>query len=78
MKAVIKVKPLENYILQLEFDNREVKFFDMKDYLNHGLYSELKEKRMFETVTLFFDTIKWENGVDICPEVLYENSTTSL
>ncbi len=78
MISVVDVKPLDNYILQLEFDNSEIKYFDMKSYLEHGIFSELKEKKIFEEVKIFYDTINWSNGADLCPETLYQKSTFSL
>lgn len=72
MFAVKKVKPLDDYILLLEFENNEVKYFDMKDYLDHGLFKELKNKAVFDSVKVYYDTVNWSNGVDICPEVLYK------
>lgn len=78
MISVKKVKPLDNYILLLEFNNDEVRYFDMKDYLDHGLFKELKNKSVFNSVNVYYDTINWSNGVDICPEVLYKKSTNEL
>lgn len=70
--AVIHVSPLSDYQLRLSFSNGEVKNFDMKPYLNMGLFRELHKKEMFETVRVSFDTIAWANEADIDPETLYE------
>ncbi|NMB44505.1 MAG: DUF2442 domain-containing protein [Clostridiales bacterium] len=72
--AVIDVKPLDNYKLELTFENEEKRLFDMKPYLNKGIYSELKDKNMFRTVRVSFDSIEWANKADIDPEFLYEKS----
>ena len=72
--GVIKVKPLDNYKLLLTFENNEERIFDMKDYLNHGVFKELKDKKLFNTVHISFDTIEWGNGADLDPETLYEKS----
>jgi len=72
--AVIDVKPLDNYKLELTFENEEKRLFDMKPYLNKGIYSELKNKNMFRTVRVSFDSIEWANKADIDPEFLYEKS----
>ncbi|MBM2816261.1 MAG: hypothetical protein HW421_3023 [Ignavibacteria bacterium] len=74
MISVCKVKPLDNYMLLLEFNNSETKIFDMKEYLNHGIFQELKDINIFNSVKISFDTIEWINGADLCPEVLYEKS----
>lgn len=73
--AVKKVEPSENYILLLTFENGEKKQFNMKPFLDTGIFRELKDKRLFNSVKTSFDTIEWENSVDFDPEVLYQQST---
>jgi hypothetical protein len=77
-KAVIKVIPIENYQLNLTFENGENKIFDVKPYLNLGIFKELKNPEMFNTVRVSFDTIKWQNQADIDPETLYEDSVATI
>ena len=72
--AVIKVKPLDDYKLELTFKNDEVRVFDMKPYLEKGIYKELKDKNKFKSVKISFDSIEWCNQADIDPEFLYEKS----
>ena len=43
----INVSVKENYILEVTFDNDETKFFDVKPYLTHKAFSELKNKEKF-------------------------------
>jgi len=78
MNKVIAVKPLEDYFLQLTFIDNEVKFFDVKPYLNKGIFQELKEIKYFNSVTLHFDSIIWPNGQDFSPETLYIRSYSSI
>jgi hypothetical protein len=70
--AVKKVQAIENYFLNLIFETGEEKIFDMKPYLNRGIFKELLDVELFKKVHISFDTIEWENGVDLDPEVLYE------
>jgi hypothetical protein len=72
---VQKVKPLPNYQLLLTFDNQEQRRFNMQPYLDKGVFAELKEESLFRSVHISFDTIEWNNGADLCPEVLYDQST---
>jgi hypothetical protein len=72
--VVIEVKPLDNYLLHLTFDNGETRQFDMKPYLKTGIFRELKDISIFNTVKPSFDTIEWDNEADFDPEVLYEMS----
>jgi hypothetical protein len=72
---VQKVKPLPDYQLLLTFDNQEQRRFNMQPYLDKGVFAELKEESLFRSVHVSFDTIEWSNGADLCPEVLYDQST---
>jgi hypothetical protein len=76
--SVSKAKALENYKLELTFENKEVKIFDVKPYLHTGLFKTLKDKNLFKMVKVSFDSIEWPNGVDLDPEVLYEKSTSKI
>ncbi len=78
MIAINSVQPLDNYKLLLTFNTNESKVFDMNEYLDHGLFTQLKSKELFDTVRVSFDTIQWANGLDLCPEVLYEKSERIL
>ena len=46
----------------------------MNPYLETGLFKQLKSDNNFSKVRVSFDTIEWDIGLDICPEVLYEKS----
>jgi hypothetical protein len=72
--AIKEVKPQDNYLLLLTFENGEKRQFDMKPYLNLGIFQELKDLQLFNTVKMRFDTIEWDNEADFDPEVLYKNS----
>lgn len=72
--AVKEVKPLNDYQLVLTFENGETRIFDMKPYLDKGIYRELKDESKFRSVRVSFDSIEWCNQADIDPEFLYEKS----
>jgi hypothetical protein len=72
--SVKEVKPSSNYLLHLTFENGEKRFFDMKPYLNKGIFTELKDIALFNTVKVSFDTIEWDNEADLDPEFLYKES----
>ena len=72
---VIKVKALDNYILEVTFATKEIKIFDMKNLINNiEFYKKLKNKDYFKKVKPYNETVIWENGEDVCPEDLYYNS----
>jgi hypothetical protein len=77
MKKVISVKPLKNYMLQIEFDSKEVRLFDVKPYLDLGIFVELKNENYFKDVCTSLDSIAWKNGQDFSPETLYLKSVAN-
>ncbi|MDR0550917.1 MAG: DUF2442 domain-containing protein [Spirochaetaceae bacterium] len=70
--SIVSVKPLEDYCLELVFENNEIKKFDMNPYLETGIFKKLKDEKIFNQVKISFDTIEWPGGIDLDPEVLYE------
>ena len=70
----VKVEPLENYILKITVDNGEIKKFDVKPYMEHKAFKELKKISIFNTVKISGLSVSWANGADICPDELYINS----
>ncbi|RME47985.1 MAG: DUF2442 domain-containing protein [Caldilineae bacterium] len=70
------VKPNPDYTLTLTFTNGEVKVFDVKPYLERGIFKELKEPGIFNSVRPFLGSIQWQNGQDFCPDTLYLDSVS--
>lgn len=70
----IDVKVLENYELEIQFDNNEKRKFDVKPYFKFKQFKELKNIELFQTVKVAGLSIEWKNGADICPDELYNNS----
>ena len=72
--AVKDVQPQDDYQLLLTFANDEVRLFDVSKYLEIGKFQELKEKTLFKSVIVHFDSIEWANKLDLDLELLYNNS----
>ena len=72
------VKPNSDYTLTLTFTNDEVKVFDMKPYLEIGIFNELKNLSLFNSVRPFLGSIQWKNGQDLCPDTLYLDSKATM
>lgn len=47
---------------------------NVKPYLEMGKFKELKDKELFKSVKISFDTIEWDNQLDLDPELLYQKS----
>ena len=65
------VTPNSDHTLTLVFDNGERKVFDVKPYLDKGIFKELKDLRIFNAVRPFLGCIEWPHGQDFCPDTLY-------
>jgi len=72
--SVKDVEPKSNYLLLLTFESGEKKLFDMKPYLDIGIFKELQDMKLFNTVYVSFNSIAWANEADFDPEVLYSKS----
>lgn len=68
------VKPNADYTLTLTFENGEVRIFDVKPYMDKGIFRELRDKRVFNSVRPFLGSIQWQGGQDFCPDTLYMES----
>ncbi len=71
---VTSVKPEQNFTLLITFNNGEIKKFDVKPYLGIGIFKELKDLSLFNSVKPSLGSIQWANGVDLCPDTLYLDS----
>ena len=68
---VIHVQAEQNYQLMISFNNGEKKRFDVKPYLEIGIFKELQDVSLFNSVKPFLGSIQWANGLDLCPDTLY-------
>lgn len=64
------VRPEPDYLLYVELENGQKGLFDMKPYLDHGIFRELRETAYFNQVGILFGAVTWPNGQDIAPETL--------
>jgi len=67
------VKPLTDYRLYIEIADGRCGIFDVKPYLESGMFCELKDIHYFNQVDILFGAITWPNEQDIAPETLLAN-----
>ena len=72
--AVCKVTPHEDFSLSIVFETGENKTLDMKPYLDFGVFNKIRDYEKFKRVRVVFDTIEWDEGIDLDPEFIYEKS----
>ena len=68
---VKSVRALEDYELELSFDNGESRRFDVKPYLDRGIFDRLRDPSAFRTVRVVAGSIEWANGLDLSYDTLY-------
>lgn len=72
--TAIKVRPLPDYMLEIKFDNNEVRVFDVKPHIKGNWYGQLKDISYFSSVRPNGYSVEWVDGQDICPDELYYDS----
>ena len=68
------VRANADYTLVLLFTNGEVRLFDVKPYLDKGIFKALKDVGLFNSVRSSLGSIAWQGGQDLCPDTLYLDS----
>lgn len=65
------VRALEDYELEIDFDNGEVRRFDVKPYLGRGVFVRLRDVGAFRNVRAVAGSIEWGNGLDLSYDTVY-------
>ncbi|WP_447950854.1 DUF2442 domain-containing protein [Chryseobacterium koreense] len=68
---VTKAEYISEYKISLTFNTGEEIIVNLEQYLDKGIFLELKNKDYFKSFKLNSWTIEWENGADFSPEFLY-------
>ena len=64
------VKPLPDYRLYVEIEDGRNGIFDLKPYLDHGVFRELRDVHYFNQVGILFGAVTWPHEQDVAPETL--------
>jgi hypothetical protein len=64
------VKPLVDYCLYVELEDGSCGEFDLKPYLDHGVFRELRDVNYFNQVGVMLGALTWPHEQDIAPETL--------
>ncbi len=68
------VQPKDDYCLLLTFENGEKRIFDLKPYLNKGVFTRLKNPALFKTARVVSGSVEWHGEIDLSYDTLYLDS----
>ncbi len=75
MHRALTVKPMEQNLLLVKFDNGEIKVFNCLSLMDNELFSKLRDPAFFETVHVDdMGLVCWDDATDINPDMLYDDS----
>ncbi len=72
---VTNAEYISNYTLKLWFNTSETKTVDLEQTIfndHRPIFKALQQIDYFKQFSLIFNTIGWENGLDLAPEYLYQ------
>ncbi|MCK4312155.1 MAG: DUF2442 domain-containing protein [Candidatus Cloacimonetes bacterium] len=70
MVKVIFVKPDKNYKLKVKLSNGKSGIFNVKPYLDKGIFKELKNREYFELVKIAFGGVVWPHEQDFSTDTI--------
>ncbi len=68
------VRPLEDYQLEVIFENGESRIFDMKPYLQRGVFVRLQNRAAFRAARVVSGSVEWPGELDLSYDTLYLES----
>ena len=68
---VKSVHAVDDYELEVSFDNGETRRFDVKPYLDRGIFVRLRDHDAFRAVQVVAGSVEWANGLDLSYDTLY-------
>lgn len=71
------VTPLPDYRIYVEIADGKKGVFDLKPYLDHGVFRELRDVHYFTQVGILLGAVTWPHGQDIAPETLLAEMTSA-
>ena len=70
MVKVSYVEPKDDYVLLVKLSNGKEGFFDVKPYLDKGVFTELKDKSLFAAVRPAFGGVAWPHQQDFSADTI--------
>ena len=76
LPTVVRAKYVDNYRIQVTFNDGTSGTVDFIDWLEGPVFQPLLDVSYFQRFFLDGGTVSWPNGADIAPETLYEAAVT--
>lgn len=71
---VKQVRALEDFRLELIFENGERRLFDTKPYLGRGVFTRLQDRSLFQAARVVSGSVEWPGELDLSYDTLYLES----
>ena len=68
---VSRVQPVGDFALEVEFEARERRLFDMTPYLYRGVFVRLQDRTVFQSARVVAGSVEWPGGIDLSYDTLY-------
>lgn len=68
---VKSVRALDDYAIEVSFENGEFRRFDVKPYLGRGLFVQLSDLALFRAARVLAGSVEWPGGLDLSYDTLY-------
>ena len=76
MIKIAKVNVLQDYRLELVFDDGVCGVVDLSELVGKGIFSLWSDRHVFEQVRIgLLGELVWEEKIDLCPDSLYMKVT---
>jgi hypothetical protein len=79
MQMVVFVRPLDDFQLEVSFDDGTCGVISLKDRLFGPVFEPLHDPALFRQVAVDeFGAVCWPNGADLAPDALYQRIHAAL
>ena len=68
------VRPLEDYQMEVVFENGEHRIFDLRPYLDRGVFVPLRNRTAFRAARVVAGSVEWPGEIDLSYDTLYLES----
>jgi hypothetical protein len=75
MNPYIKsIQPLDDFRLEVVFENGERRIFDARPYLQRGVFVRLQNRATFQAARVVAGSIEWPGELDLSYDTVYLES----